>query len=320
MSRNGVARTLAGVTTAATAGAGAAWLLATYIVRQITAPVQRLPSGRGFTPFETGATWEEVSFTTEGGTRLPGWLLARDDTAPAILACGGYRGERADLLGISSSLWRAGFSVLLFDYRGHGHAVHAALRTPVTLGYRELADAQAALRYLRHRRPHAPLGAIGFSMGASVALMLAAREPDVRCVVADSPFTSQREIVRHGVTRRLGRQPFRGTSLLADRLADLVLDLVDVLLQRRFGFRFDDVHPLRDATRLVPRPLLLIHGEDDEVVPASHARRIAAAAGNAGVSLETWFVPDCDHCGAYFLDRPRYCGRVAAFFRKYLHT
>lgn len=280
-------------------------LFAEYVVNALTEASPPREKRTGFTPFETGVDWEEVSFPTEGGMTLNGWFFKGGGDAPAVLACGGYRGNRADLLGISSNLWRAGFNVLLFDYRGHG-----GQPGDVTLGYRELEDARAALRYLRERRPEAPLGAIGFSMGASVAIMLAAREHDVRALVADSPFTSQREIVRFRMARHVGLNPSRLTA----PLAAIILSLVDRRLAQRFGFRLTDVQPLRDMAQLALRPVLLIHGEDDQIIPVDHSHRMERAGRNAGVRLETWYVPGAWHCGAYFLDRPRYCDRVARFF------
>src|SRR6266498_4160875 len=81
--------------------AGAAVAAAEYVVHAMTRPsVAGRSLGQGFTPFETGVEWEEVSFPAEDGTPLAAWLLARDPLAPAVLACGGYRGRRADLLGI----------------------------------------------------------------------------------------------------------------------------------------------------------------------------------------------------------------------------
>jgi len=274
----------------------------------MTAPGRREPERHGFTPFETGVRWEDVTVPTEDGSALPGWLFLASEAAPVVLACGGYRGQRSDLLGISSALWRAGFNVLLFDYRGHGGAP-----VPVTLGYHELADARAAVVFLRRRFPESALGAIGFSMGAAVALMAAAREPDLRAVVADSPFETQREIVRFRVRQAAGWLASRPTGVLGDA----VVALADRRLRRRLGFGFADLDPLREAA-LLSQPLLLVHGEADRDVPVEHSRRIAAAAAQAGVLVETWFLPGAGHCEAYFLDRPRYCERVVAFFRQHL--
>ena len=300
--------------TALGAAGGALWLAAERVVSAITAPTPPARElGRGFTPFETGVRYEEVRLPADDGSPMPGWLFLREPAAPAILACGGYRGRRSDLLGISSALWRAGFSVLLFDYRGHGERAPDEPPSPVTLGYRELADARSALSYLRTRLPDAALGVIGFSMGAAVALMVAAREPRVRAVIADSPFTSQRDIVRYRLRRAAGR----AASPLTQPLGDAIVWLADRRLSRRLGFGFAAVQPLRDVSRLT-QPLLLIHGEADREVPVEHSHRIARAATQSCLALETWFVPNAAHCEAYFLDRPTYCQRAAAFFARHL--
>jgi dipeptidyl aminopeptidase/acylaminoacyl peptidase len=301
------------VGSAVLATAGALWLAATWLVERMTAPSRPADETRGFTPFETGVRWESIAITAEDGSPMAGWLLLGSDAAPAILACGGYRGRRSDLLGISSALWRAGFNVLLFDYRGHGDRSATEAPAPVTLGYRELADARAALDVVRDRFPGSPLGVIGYSMGAAVALMVAAREADVRAIVADSPFTSLREIVRY----RLGRAAGRLASSWTQPLGAWIVALADRRLHSGFHFHFSDVDPLRDASALT-QPLLLVHGLDDREVPPEHSRHIAAAAERAGIPLESWFVPGASHCQAYFLDRPVYCARVTEFFQRHL--
>ncbi len=292
-------RLLLAASLAAPAALGLASLaLVEYVTAQLTGPSPRTDTAYTWTPFETGVAWEDVQIPTQGGALLHGWLLPQEAGGPAVLACGGYRGRRSDLLGIASYLWRRGFAVLLFDYRGHGD--HAG--EPVTLGYRELEDARAALAFLRQRLPGSPLGVLGYSMGAAIAIMVAAREPDVRAVVADSPFTSQREIVAWHVQRKLG--PLTGP----------VLAMVDRQLYKRYGYRFRDVEPLRDVVHIAPRPLLVIHGSYDTVVPLEHAQRIYTAAGEP---KELW-ITDTIHCGAYFQDRPGYCARVTAFLERAL--
>lgn len=303
---------VAGLAVGGAALAGAVSGTVEHVVRRLTAPKPAGPGLRlGFTPFETGVEWEDVRFPAADGTPLGGWLLTRDHQAPALLACGGYRARRSDLLGISSCLWRAGFTVLLFDYRGYGDEPG-----PVTLGYHELADAQAALRCLRERRPNARLGAIGFSMGAAIAIMLAAREASVEAVLADSPFSSQREIVHLHVGRSFRVHPWPPLQLLAR----LLLNLVERRLSRRFGFRFADVHPLQDVRQMGPRPLLLIHGTHDPIIPIDHTERVAAVARASAVPVETWFVPGAGHCGAYFLNRSMYCDRASTFLRRHLSS
>jgi fermentation-respiration switch protein FrsA (DUF1100 family) len=63
--------------------------------------------------------------------------------------------------------------------------------------------------------------------------------------------------------------------------------------------------------RISPRPLLLIHGEEDETVPVRHAQLLFDAAGDP---KQLWRLPGVGHVGAYFADRPEYVRRVTAFF------
>jgi dipeptidyl aminopeptidase/acylaminoacyl peptidase len=284
---------LAGVTLGAIlAGAG-------YVMEQLTAAP---PAARrrhfDFTPWEMGATYEEVQFPAEDGAVLRGWLLTRPESGRAVVGLAGYRGRRPDLLGISSGLWRAGYNVLLFDYRGHGDSDGHR----VTLGYAETSDFRAALAWLRARLPGAWLGAIGYSMGGAVALLGAADEPAVRAVVTDCAFCRQEEVIRIEWRRRMGLLP-----------ASPVLEVAGHLLSRRLGFHYGDVEPLAAVGRLAPRPLLLIHSGDDRVVPVGDVERLYAAAGEP---KELWIVPGEPHCGAYFADRVAYTERVIAFFNR----
>ncbi len=285
------------------AGAGAATLASVcagmgyYVARKLTEP--SAPSYLDdfiMTPFETGIAWEDVHIPTANEERpLAGWWFPRPETDRVIIGCTGYRGSKSDLIGIGSALWRAGFNVLLFDY--HGHGAHRG--TPVTLAYRELHDFFAALDYTQRRMPHARIGVLGFSMGAAIAILGAAARPEVRVVVADSPFATHADVVSHTIqhTIHLPGQPFAAVS--------------DYFLARSAGYRGRDVAPLRVVDKLAGRPLLLIHGTDDDMIPVSHGRRLYAAAREP---KELWLAPGANHCGAYFLDRPAYCQRVTAFF------
>jgi fermentation-respiration switch protein FrsA (DUF1100 family) len=252
-----------------------------------------------FSPFETQVEgYEEVTLRTADGLRLTGWWLPRPESRRVVVGFAGHRSPKADLLGIGSGLWRAGNNVLLFDWRSRGRSDIAQH----SLAYYELRDAEAALRYAFDRVPNACLGVVGYSMGASVALLLTARDMRVSAVVADSPFTGVAELVAHGAKQL--RFP-----------AGLVVPLADMLTGWRYGYRFGDVRPIEAIAALSPRPLLLIHGAADTLIPASHAHALFAAAREP---KDLWIVPGVEHCGAYFADRVTYVNRVASFFEQYL--
>lgn len=293
----GAAR-IAGITGLAAAGVlvGAAMYASERLNRR-PAPVWL--ADHTFSPFETQVEgYETVRLTTEDGIRLQGWWLPRPDSQQVVVALGGHHSAKSDMLGIGSALWRAGNNVLIFDWRSRGQSDVAQH----SLAYYELRDAEAAVRYALGRVPNAHLGVIGYSMGASVAVLLAARMAEIRAVVADSPFTGIREIVEHGAIRY--RLPTR-----------LLIPVADAINGVRYGYRFGSVRPIDAVAMLSPRPLFLIHGGADQLIPVSHAQQIFAAAREP---KQLWIYEGVDHCGAYFADRVGYCQRVAAFFEQYL--
>lgn len=251
-----------------------------------------------FTPFELGVEFEDVVFNSADGLRLGGWWLPHPESNRVVVACAGHRGIKSDMLGIGSGLWRDGNNVLIFDWRGRG----ASEDSFSTLAHDETRDLEGAIAYAVERVPNARLALVGYSMGAAVAILVAAYTPAVQAVVADSPFTSVAELVRHTSARR--RLPGWAVTPLANALT-----------AARYGYRFGDVRPIDSVAAISPRPLLLIHGTSDTVIPASHSRRLFEAAG---MPKDLWLYEGLEHCGAYFSDRPAYIARVAQYLREAL--
>ena len=133
-----------------------AWVTA----RRITTPG---PRERKFvTPWELGIPHEEVGFRTEDGILLRGWWLPSQGAQRTIIALHGHRGAKHHCVGIGAALWRRGANVLLFDHRGRGSSEGET----ISLGHFETVDASAAVGYALSRAPSAPVGLIGYSMGA----------------------------------------------------------------------------------------------------------------------------------------------------------
>ena len=292
------ARLLAGGLALGAAGA------AYYVASSVTRPGRATPrDDYTFTPFELGVPYEEVTFPPEDGDHVVrGWWLPRPETRRVVIVSTGYRAKRSDMLGISSAMWRAGHNVLVYDFHGHG----AGIGAPVTLAYRELNDFLGALDYTLRRVRGARVGLVGFSMGAAVSIMGAARRPEVRAVVADSSFATHAEEVEYSI-----RQTWPAPVPLARALARLT----DHFLYWRAGYRHRDVEPLREIPLLAPRPILLIHSSTDETINVEDAYRLYEAAGEP---KELWIGDATSHCGVYFIDRAAYCRRVADFFARTL--
>lgn len=256
---------------------------------------RRPASAYGFTPFEVGLHAEDVRFAAADGVDLAGWWFDDPDADVAVICCHGHRGSKADLLGIGPGLHKQGFSVLVFDFRGNGESGDG----PQSLAHHEQRDLTAAVDWVRARRPDARLAVVAFSMGAATAILAAADDPRIEALVLDSPFATMTDVVRAGFRRHRLPEPLVPAAALVNRL--------------RYGYGFGQVRPLDAIGRLAPRPVLLLHGTDDEVIPYEHATRLVAAAASGTIDLVTF--DGVGHCGGYFADRPGYIARVAGFLR-----
>ncbi|MGH7565046.1 MAG: alpha/beta hydrolase [Gemmatimonadota bacterium] len=254
-----------------------------------------------FSPWELGAEHEEWEFRTADGIALRGWFMPRPGTSRTIVSLHGYRGHMGQLLGLSTNLWRAGFNVLLFDFRGRGRSDAA----PISMGLWERRDLEAALDAVGRRIPDARIGLLGFSMGAAVAV-LGGSDPRVRAIVLDSCFASQREVLEGLAIREAARH-------LGGRVDGRLFLPVMEWWHRRLGKPpFAEIAPV-DAIGELDKPMLVIHGTGDATVPSEQAERLAAEA-----PADLWLVPGAHHCGAYFVDREGYTARVTAFFQRHL--
>lgn len=276
--------------------------VAAYIVNTLTRPkrIDNFADLYTFTPFELNLPAEEVTFPSlQAEHSVTGWYIAHPEATATILVCPGYRGRRSDVLGMSGQLWKAGYNVLAFEYYGHGTVVGER----VTLGYREMNDFLGAVAYAKQRAPQTRLGAVGYSMGASIAIMATARTPEIEALVADSGFATHRSAIEYSVRRTI-HLPFAPFDWLTD-----------LLLWLRAGYHFNQVEPLRDIGRIAPRPVLIIHGLKDSLVNPEDAKLLYAAAHEP---KELWLDANSDHCGIYFEDRQKYIDRVIGFLDRNL--
>ncbi len=284
----------------AAAAVGGLFGVAWYICEQVNPTRKRTYLDTYFfTPWELDVPYEAIVLHTPDGWRLCGWWMPRPETARVVIGCHGHTGAKDDLLGIGTGLWRAGYNVLLFDMRGRGESPPCTN----TLGGHEVTDLLTAIAYARERIEGARIGLVGFSMGASLALLAAARDASVAAVIADCPFTSAADVVADHVRRYL---PWGSAPVLA---------ATEALIAQRYGYRLSDVCPLAAVERIAPRALLLVHSTEDTMVSLAHAHKIFAAAGQP---KELWIHEGSEHCGAYFADRATYVERAAAFFAKHL--
>jgi dipeptidyl aminopeptidase/acylaminoacyl peptidase len=252
-----------------------------------------------FSPFEFQADYEDVELVTADGVNFGAWYFRQPGSPQTVIVSGGHKGQRQGALGISIALWRKGFNVIVYSYRG----MSGSDRAPITFGIKEVLELQAVIAFARKRIPRARIGLLGYSMGAVVSLLGAAGEPGVEALVLDSPFSDLRTLLIENVrTRaRLPGRPF--------------VWLVGLMLRARSGIKLSDCSPISVLSSLEPRPLFFIHGGADPITNVNHSRRLYDAYRGP---REIWIVQGAPHAGAYFADRPLYVERVAGFFARHL--
>jgi uncharacterized protein len=252
-----------------------------------------------FTPFEFQADYEEVELVTADGINFGAWHFRQPGSPQTVIISGGHKGQRQAALGIAIALWRKGFNVVLYSYRG----MPGSDRAPITFGIREVLELQAAIAFARKRIPHARIGLLGYSMGAVVSLLGAAGEPGIQALVLDSPFSDLRTLLVENV-RLMSKLP--GTPFVW---------LAGLMFWMRTRCSLSACRPLEVLSSLEPRPLFFIHGGADDITNVNHSRRLYDAYRGP---REIWIVQGAPHSGAYFADRPLYVERVAGFFARHL--
>ena len=126
-------------------GAGAGLSVA---AAKISGP-QRPVLDYALTPYEVGVEATDVRFTASDGTQLAGWWMDRPEATQVVVIAHGHRGSKSDMLGIGPGLWRDGFAVLLFDFRGNGESADG----PQSLAHYEQLDLSAAVDWVSEQRP-----------------------------------------------------------------------------------------------------------------------------------------------------------------------
>lgn len=250
-------------------------------------------------PREVGDEVRAWSAKTSDGLTLRGWYCPTATRRRLIVLVHGMGGSRDEMTRIGHDLHAEGYDVLLFDLRGHGSSDQSRL----TMGARERGDLRAVLDWSA-RQGYSPdrVGWLGHSMGASTLLMEAAQNAKIKTVVLDSPFGNLPELLDRQLTEHshLPRW-FNPGILTAARIA--------------FGVRTDNLLPVRSALLWGRRPLLLIHGEADSIVPVQQARQLARAIGPTCQSV---ILPGVEHVGAYNDSPDRYITAVDRFFDRNL--
>lgn len=231
------------------------------------------------TPRDWGMAYEEIYFKTEDGLSLNGWWIPGTGSPITLLWFHGNAGNISHRLdNIKARHDLLGVNMFIFDYREYGRSEGRASEEGT---YR---DGDAAIRYLRGRGNVDPTKIVflGESLGSAVVVEMAIRH-GCAALILETPFLSIREMAKVSFPF-LPLGPFLQT-------------------------KYDTLSKIGR----VKAPILIVHGEDDEIVPFRHGRRLFEAAV---APKEFYSIKEARHNDLYLVGGTAYLERLGDFLRK----
>jgi uncharacterized protein len=268
----------------------ATWLAA----RDLTEPANRdITIGRP--PLDLEAS--NITFASGSGSLIHGWLSAGKPGQGAVILLHGLRGDRRDMVSRAEFLRARGYSVLFFDFQGHGESRGSR----ITFGDVESRDVTAAIQYLHHKLPNEPVAVIGASLGAA-AFVLADERPPVAAVVLEQMYPTIQQAVAGRARQYLGP------------LGPVFAPLLMVQMQSRLEIPANRLGPI-DRMAQIGAPVLIVNGTEDSYTSIEDARALFTAASDP---KELWAVQGAGHVNLYTFAKTQYEQHVGDFLDRYL--
>ena len=231
------------------------------------------------TPADIGLEYEDVFFRASDGVQLHGWFVPGESGVTLLWFHGNAGNISHRLENISMLHHRVGISIFIFDYRGYGQSSGKVSEEGTYL------DAEAAIDYLRSRDNAAvgqELVLFGRSLGCAVAVEMAVRHK-VRGVILESPFASIRDMAHRAY-------PFLPSGVLI----------------RMVRARYDSISKIGS----VHSPLMVLHGDRDDIVPIDTGRELFGAANGP---KRFYVIEGAAHNDTYVIGGDRYLEALKAF-------
>jgi fermentation-respiration switch protein FrsA (DUF1100 family) len=243
---------------------------------------------------------QPVRFRSSTGITLQGRFFPGTEKTTIILA-NGYGDTEQQMLPIAEFLHQAGFNVFTYDMRARGQSGGEY----VTLGVLEQKDLISTVSYIAARSDVADnrIGVLGISMGGATAILAAAQDARIRAVVDDCGFSDAPSVIAASFEHfiHLPAFPFAPATVW--------------IAEQRAGIDVNLARPMDVVARISPRPILIIHGLADFVVPVENSERNFAAARQP---KQLWLVPGAKHGQAHTVAKAEYERRVDEFFKSAL--
>ncbi len=246
---------------------------------------------------------QAVTIVAEDGVRLRGWMSPQPEAPATVICVHGWGTNHTEMEWRAARLHRAGYSVLLFDFRACGESAGDLS----SAGVWETRDLRAAVELVANQESFggAPIVILADSMGAAVSIVVAAGDQRIRGIFSDAAYASLESATAWGFTTFTGLPPWpfkTGVRWAVERLT---------------GARMRDLPVIESIAGVSPRPVVIAHGADDPLVSPHDGRALYARANEP---KELWLVPGAGHVVAEYVPTDVYDARVVGLFERALGT
>jgi uncharacterized protein len=262
---------------------------------------------------------EDVSFRAVDGAKLCGcYLKHRSHTRRGVILFGlEFGSNRWAAIPYCDKLRDAGYDVFAYEPRNQGDSETETTYAPMQwVTHKDVADARAAAKYLKSRPDADPrgYGLFGISKGGSVGLLLAAEDPDVRCVATDGAFATYTTVVpymRRWVSIYSSQKTLQkiAPDFLYGSIAISVMNHVAEKRQVKFPF-------IERSLKNLTTPVFMIHGQADTYIKPDMAKSLFAKVGATEKTL--WLVAKAKHNQAPQIEPILYHEKLVDFFETHL--
>jgi uncharacterized protein len=264
----------------------AVWVIGAILVAPANHPIGNPPADLRV---------QSIEFPSASGATLHGWLIVAQPGKGVIVLMHGVHVDRLSMVARAKFLSQAGYSVLLFDFQGHGESIGKT----ITFGLLESRDATAAVNFIRKKFPGEKIGVVGVSLGAASALLAEPPLP-VNAMILESSYPTIYQAVEDRMVIRFGF------------LGKLATPLLTFQLKSRLGFGVDDLLPIQKAGK-ISAPKFFIAGtiDRDTTLPESQALFDAAAEPK-----QLWTVDGAAHVDMLAFAKTEYEKRILDFLSR----
>lgn len=231
--------------------------------------------------------WEKfsVQFKSASGNTVNALHVPAQKGKPTLIFSNGNASKMSELLVVAQQAdWqKQGIGFLFYEYPGYGKSEGATNENNIY----EAID--AAMNYLKENNvPAKEQVLVGWSLGSAVTAEAASKN-DVKGVVLTSPFKNITGMI-HAIRKNSGVPDWWFPP------------------QEKENEPFNNV----EKAKQIKSPLLVLHGENDELIPVEHGKAVFEAAGSSDKEFKSY--PDVTHNDIVI--RPEFIKDINAFLAK----